>query len=223
MSSLRMGSVVLILAFVSIGCGSSLKNENAALRRENDQLKAQLADRESALSRAPDPSQLQAMQNEIAQREARIRELEGQLRRPTGSSGGGAEDPSIAGIETSYDRHKGEMTVRLPSDLLFVSGKIELKPASKGTLDKVIAALKRDYAGKKIRVEGHTDSDPITKTKDQWIDNLDLSLNRAATVTRYLVEHGIDKRNIATAGFGDARPKGSKAASRRVEIVVVVG
>ncbi len=115
------------------------------------------------------------------------------------------------------------MTVNLPSDILFASGSAQIKPSAQATLNKVVAALKRDYAGKRIRVEGHTDSDPIIRSRDKWIDNLDLSLNRAAAVTRYLAEKGVDSRNMSAVGYGEAKPKASKPASRRVEIVVLVG
>jgi outer membrane protein OmpA-like peptidoglycan-associated protein len=115
------------------------------------------------------------------------------------------------------------MTVNLPGDVLFDSGKATLKESAKATLNKVANALKRDYAGKPVRVEGHTDSDPIVKTKNEWQDNLDLSLNRAAAVTRYLESQGVDPKHVATTGYGASKPKGqNKAGNRRVEIVVVV-
>lgn len=215
-----MSSVVLgLFFFTSIGCQSTgLKDENAALRRDNQTLKTRLDDSESARRNAPDAAQVQAMQAELAAKENRIKELEGQLRRPEAGS-----DPGIAGIDTSYDRKKGELTVSLPSDVLFAPGSSELKAGSKATLEKLVAAIKKDYAGKKVRVEGHTDKDPVVRSQDKWIDNLDLSQNRAGSVARYLMERGVDKKNIATVGYGDTHPKGTKAASRRVEIVVVVG
>jgi chemotaxis protein MotB len=87
----------------------------------------------------------------------------------------------------------------------------------------VATALKKTYPGRPIRVEGHTDADPIVKTKQDWDDNLDLSLARAAAVSRYLAAHGIDPKQVTTSGFGPYRPRGaSKARNRRVEIVVVM-
>ena len=89
------------------------------------------------------------------------------------------------------------------------------------TLDKVVAAVKKDYPGKKIRIQGHTDKDPIVRSTDKWIDNMDLSQNRAGAVARYLMLKGVDMKSIVTVGFGDTQPKSTKAQSRRVEIVVV--
>jgi chemotaxis protein MotB len=219
----RMGAWIVLAGLLGVvGCGSgpSLKDQNAQLTQENQRLHTQLDDREARLKSAADPAQLQAMQNELAAREARIKELESQLRKPEPGTAG---EPGLEGIQATYDRKKGELTVNLPADILFASGSSQLKPTSKGTLDKVIAAIKKQYPGKAIRVEGHTDSDPIVRSSNQWIDNLDLSLNRAATVSRYLIEHGLDYHNIATTGWGTAKPKGSKPSSRRVEIIVVVG
>lgn len=214
--------LVGFFAMFTGGCssGPSLKDQNTRLMEENQSLRSQLQEKDARLAHSADPSQLQAMQNELAAREQRIAELESQLRKP---EPGSAADPSLEGIQATYDRKKGELTVNLPSDVLFAPGSATLKPTSRTTLNKLVAAIKKQYAGKPIRVEGHTDSDPISRSKDQWIDNLDLSLNRAATVTRYLIEHGLDYHHIATSGWGTARPKASKAASRRVEIIVVVG
>jgi outer membrane protein OmpA-like peptidoglycan-associated protein len=221
----RIGTSVAI-GLLTVGCTNPLEGENKELHRQNRELQAmnnELTSNNMAmqnkLQSAPDPSQLSSMQTELANRDAKIKELEDQLRQPT--PGAGAQ-PGIEGIETTYDPAAGTLTVNLPGDVLFASGQDELKGSAKATLDKVIKALKGDYAGKRVRVEGHTDSDPIVKTKDKYIDNLDLSLNRAAAVTRYLESKGVDSKLVTTSGFGPARPKGNKAQSRRVEIVVVV-
>lgn len=217
----RAGMVAMVLGLLtlSMGCASN-KGETAKLQEENALLRQRLGEYQSALAGSANPNQVTALQSEIAQREARIRELEAQIKKPDAT---GPTTPGIEGVTTSYDRRKGELTVSLPADILFASGNAQLKDSSLATLEKVIGALRKEYAGKKIRVEGHTDNDPIVHSKDQWIDNLDLSLNRAASVSRYLISKGVDRKNIATVGWGDAAPRATKAASRRVEIIVVVG
>jgi outer membrane protein OmpA-like peptidoglycan-associated protein len=192
-------------------------DENKRLWQQNRELQARLSESEARLRTAPDPNQVAAMQQEITARDQKIAELEASLRAPTPNS-----DPGIAGIETSYDPQAGTMTVDLPGDVLFDSGKATLKESSKATLNKIVAALKSDYAGKQVYVDGHTDTDPINKTKGQWEDNLDLSANRAMAVSRYLTSQGIDPELVAIRGFGQYHPKGNKAQSRRVEIVVQV-
>lgn len=213
-----------IIVFVCAGCQNKLHDENTRLWQQNRELQAELERKGAELSQRPDANQVmamqQGMQQELAARDAKIAELENQLRQPTPGAG---EQPGIEGIETSYDAARGEMTVNLPGDILFDSGQDRLKPSAAATLDKIARALRRDYAGKPVRVEGHTDSDPITRSKDRYIDNLDLSLNRAAAVARHLEGEGLDPRLITTSGFGEHHPRGgSKSKNRRVEIVVVV-
>ena len=54
----------------------------------------------------------------------------------------------------------------------------------------------------------------------------ELSAQRALSVARYLIEHGIAEKQVRAAGCGPARPVASnasaagKAKNRRVEIVV---
>lgn len=118
------------------------------------------------------------------------------------------------------------ITVTLPDAVLFDSGKAVLKDSSRRTLDAVAAKIKRDYAGKTIRVEGHTDSDPIKRSN--WADNWQLSTERALAVVRYLTTQGrLDPENVYAAGFSQFAPKAAnssaagKARNRRVEIVIV--
>ncbi len=216
----RLG-LLAVMAASAVGCQNKVYDENLALHDENRALRARNTDIDSRLRQAPDGQTVQRMQSDLSARDAKIRELEEQLKTP--APGAGAADPAIGGIETTYDRTAGTMTVNLPGELLFDPGKATLKASATATLDKIAKALTHDYAGKQVRVEGHTDNDPITKTKDVWQDNLDLSLNRAAAVTRFLENKGVDAKLITTSGFGPNRPKGNKAQSRRVEIVVVVG
>ena len=192
-------------------------DENVELHRQNRELQAQLTDAQDKLRAAPDPSQLSSMQGELAARDAKIQELQNDLRQQPANA---PPEPGIAGIETSYDPASGKMTVNVPGDVLFTAGSADLKPSAQMTLDKIVDALEKDYAGKLILVEGHTDADPINRTKGKWIDNLDLSAARARAVAGYLMGHGVDPALVGTRAFGSTVPKGSKEASRRVEIVV---
>jgi outer membrane protein OmpA-like peptidoglycan-associated protein len=192
-----------------------LHEENKALWQQNRELQAR--NLEMANGPQADNAQLAAMQGQIAERDAKIAELQAQLREPTAGQAG---DPGIAGIETSYNQATGDMTVNVPGDVLFDAGRATLKDSSKSTLNKIAAAIKRDYAGKHVFVDGHTDPDPIAKTKGMWQDNLDLSAARARAVAQYLTSQGLATRNVDTRAFGSTVPKKSKEASRRVEIVV---
>ena len=215
----RLSGAAALLLFFAVGCQADLKKDNDELRRQNLELQNSLNDANAKLHNAPDAAQVAQLQAEIDARDAKIKQLEASLRTPT--PGAGAQ-PGIEGIETSYDPKAGTLTVNLPGDVLFAVGQADLKGSSLATLDKVVRALKKDYAGKKIRVDGYTDSDPVVRTKAKWTDNLGLSLARAAAVTRYLESKGILADIITTEGYGAAHPKATKAKSRRVEIVVQV-
>jgi outer membrane protein OmpA-like peptidoglycan-associated protein len=211
------GAMAVLCCMAATGCQNKVQDENVALWQQNRELQAQLTDANSRLRSAPDPAQLASMQSEIAQRDAQIADLKAQLQKP---APGAAPDPSLAGIEVTRDEHAGTMTVTLPGDVLFSPGQTDLKESAKTTLDKVIAAINKDYSGKKILVDGYTDTDPINKTKGKWVDNLDLSAARARAVTEYLVSQGLSSKIVSPRAFGSTNPKATKAASRRVEIVV---
>jgi len=128
------------------------------------------------------------------------------------------------GYDVSFDPTAGTITVTLPNTILFDSGKAVLKKSTSAELDHIRSVLQSKYSGRDIDVVGHTDSDPIRKSK--WKDNLELSAQRALTVVRYLIQRGISKDKIRAVGCGESRPIASnstvsgKAKNRRVEIVV---
>jgi chemotaxis protein MotB len=210
--------IVALLGLFSLGCQNKLHDENVALYQQNRELQAKLTDAENRLKSAPDPSQLQSMQQEIATRDAKIAELQNQLRQP--APGQPSEDNSLAGIEVTRNEREGTMTVTVPGSVLFDSGTADLKNSARSTLDKIVTAIKKDYSGKMIMVDGYTDTDPISRTKDKWKDNLDLSAARARTVADYLVKDGVSTHLVHPRGMNDTNSKGNKASSRRVEIVV---
>jgi len=215
---LKTPVVLLLLAVVltSVGCQRSVAERNALmdqnreaqaeidrLRMANDALLADLASANSEISR-------------LMAENASLRAAKAPAPAPQPSTNTGFED-----IEDVTSERSGNLvTVRVASDILFSSGKIDLKSTAKRTLSEVSSVLKSQYAGKTIRVEGYTDTDPIKKSG--WKDNLELSLQRSAAVHRYLQQQGIDAERMYAAGFGATNTLGSKAASRRVEIVVVL-
>ena len=211
-----VGLVAIALTCLSIGCQNKVQEENKAMWQQNRELQAKLDEANSAPK--ADSAQLAALQSQIAERDAKIADLQSQLRQP--ASGQSASDPGIAGIETSFNKATGEMTVNIPGDVLFDAGRATLKDTSRSTLGKIVAAIKKDYAGKHVFVDGYTDSDPITKTKGMWQDNLDLSAARARAVANFLTGQGLDTKLVDARAFGSTNPKKSKEASRRVEIVV---
>lgn len=120
------------------------------------------------------------------------------------------------------------LVVRFMDNVLFDSGKADLKPESKEILKSVAEILNRDeFKDKFIKVEGHTDTDPILYSK-KYPTNWELSVIRATNVLRYLVEEeNIEGNRISSSGYSYYRPiapndtRENKAKNRRVDIVIL--
>lgn len=120
----------------------------------------------------------------------------------------------------------GQIRFTILNEVLFESGKADLKPTSKTTLDSVMAIIQQEYADRDITVEGHTDSDPIQKSK--WKDNWELSYNRSMAVLYYLMnEKQIAAEKLKAVACGEAQPvapndnAANKRLNRRAVIVVM--
>ena len=148
------------------------------------------------------------------------RQIEELKKSPAQASGFGE------GYDVAFNAAAGTITVTLQDQILFDSGKAELKKDASAKLDHIYDVIRQKYPGKQIDVVGYTDTDPINKTKDLWKDNWELSAQRALAVTRYLIAHGFDDKLIRAVACGQTRPIASnataagKAKNRRVEIVV---
>ncbi len=134
----------------------------------------------------------------------------------------------LSGSGASVRIKEGKISVMLPSSILFNSGQTKLKKASKSSLTKVCNVLKKDFPNATIRIEGHTDSDPLKRTKNVYKSNWELSALRASNVLHYLVDScRLDPKKLYIAGFGKHQPvasnksKGGKKKNRRVEIVIL--
>ncbi len=105
--------------------------------------------------------------------------------------------------------------------ILFPPGDADFVNAGKDIMEKISELLKQfDYH---IKIEGHTDNVPIHT--DEFPSNWELSANRASKIVRYLIEQGINPKQLSCEGFAEYRPIGSndtpedRAKNRRVEIV----
>ena len=218
MRSLTISGSVLGAALAVLtagGCANRMHDENLELHQQNRELQAQLDSRNAVAQRNDEPEEMTPVNppaTQAAQAQAPAPQPPVQTQTPA--------PINIEGTETTQDPVAGTMTVRVPGDVLFDPGQATVRAAARATLDKVAAALKKDYSGKQIRVEGHTDADPIRVSK--WKDNQHLSEARAQAVREYLVQKGLEANAVTTTGFGATKPKGNdKAQNRRVEIVVV--
>jgi chemotaxis protein MotB len=202
----------IILTLLLSGC-TDWKKKYEALNVEYQNMKG-LLERER--------SEKQQLAGEVATGQQTIEELQRQIaernQSPAEASGFGE------GYDVSFNAAEGTVTVTLPNAILFASGKAELKSATTAELDHIADVLKSKYSGMQVDVVGHTDSDPIKKSK--WADNWELSAQRALAVLRYLIKKGIPEDQIRASGRGASQPVASntsasgKSQNRRVEIVV---
>lgn len=107
---------------------------------------------------------------------------------------------------------------------LFQSGSAELTPQAKKLIDKIGVLIYEKFVMHCIRVEGHTDSVPISSAK--YPSNWELSSARACTIVRYMISRFKFNPKLFTAvGFADTRPvnssKNNNILNRRVEIMVL--
>ncbi|MDG2149131.1 MAG: OmpA family protein [Planctomycetota bacterium] len=132
---------------------------------------------------------------------------------------------SDVGLEGIVDASEGMYGYRAEGDVLFVSGSSQLTAAGKKALEMVVQRLKS--IDSPIRIDGHTDVDPIVKTKAEYPHgNIQLGAARAIAVREFLVENGVDGSRISIASFGEFKPvvggkdSKAKAKNRRVEIMI---
>ena len=117
----------------------------------------------------------------------------------------------------------GRMLLVLPNDILFDSGKVELKDEGKTAIANVAKVL-AGMADRHFLVAGHTDNVPIKTHK--FRSNWELSTQRAVEVTRLMVEGGMKPSQLGAAGYADFDPAASndtpdgQKQNRRIEIVV---
>jgi len=207
-----------------------LQQRAAALDADNQQLHALLAQQQQLNSQMQ--AALQQSQRELADARSQPGETGGSVARRgvsarsvsqgAASHGGALPIARIQGADVVQD---GDLVrIRLESAQLFGPGRAELKPEVSATLDRIAQALKSEYSGRLVGIEGHTDSDPITKSK--WKNNHELSVARSVAVFEALKRRGVPESQLYVSGYGPNHPlaasnsKQSKSQNRRVEIVV---
>jgi chemotaxis protein MotB len=116
------------------------------------------------------------------------------------------------------------LTLSLDSAGFFPSGSAEVRPAAMPLLAQIAASLPQAP----LRVEGHTDNQPIHTA--QYRSNWELSTARAAAIAQVLLgDSNVLPANFAIAGYGEFHPiadngtDAGRAANRRVDIVMIRG
>ncbi len=197
----------------------------------NKELSASLESAKAGQADAQTAAQLAKQRADAAEAQAaQYRDAMGQMQasaaapaEPKGAQPAAAKPSKAAAKMVERPHNAMEFTVH--GDMLTGGNKLSLTASGKKRVAEIAKALKGQYAGHTVRVVGYTDADPIQHSK--WMDNWELSAERAMVVVRELVAEGVPGKSIEVAGRGqyhpiadNKSPKG-KAENRRIVIEVV--
>ena len=187
-------------------------HEQVAMARikagETERQKILLSARENEANQAVAQAQAaqadaQALRSQAAQAQAENQRLAAQLENMQASQ-------TSRGIVLTLD------------DVLFDTGKAQLKPGAQRSIEQ-IAAFLNENPERRVQVEGFTDSQGPNEY------NLELSQSRADAVAMAIIQRGIDAQRVRALGYGEEFPvasntsPGSRQLNRRVEIIVSNG
>ena len=134
-----------------------------------------------------------------------------------------AKSGEMNGVSATIDERGLVITIS-DKNILFKSGSAELSDQAKKMLEIIGKLIVQKFAMHSIRVEGHTDSVPVS---GRYPSNWELSSARASSIVRYLIDRFKILPDLMSAvGYADTRPVDtgkdaeSLAKNRRVEIVV---
>ena len=122
-----------------------------------------------------------------------------------------------------------EGRIGISGSVLFAPGSDELRPEGRQLLTSLVQPL-RVYLRERdemLMVSGFTDNKLLRGGNQRFTDNLELSAQRALTVTRALIDEGMPASQVFAAAFGAEQPVASndddsgRAQNRRVEMAPV--
>ncbi len=167
-------------------------------------------------------------------------ELQSGIPGVSGGSGGKSEEEQMEDVRKEIEQKVEEeqlgdkidvvieergIKISIKAQYLFPSGSAQINPEVMSNILSIGDVLK-SLSGNMIRVEGHTDTDPI-KTSS-YPSNWELASARAGNVLRILVEKcGISPEKICAVSYGEFQPlvpndsEVNKAKNRRVDIVIL--
>ena len=176
----------------------SERRENQQLHQALQTLRGEVALLTGDLNSANERTQnMEMMTQAIVEENRRFGELVEKLQETLGMTIAD-RDSQISSIESDFSM------IEYSTDILFESGSTVLSERGKQILKEFFFNLKVDeYAGRVINIEGHTDDVPIAgNLRTRYPTNWDLSLGRAASATKFLIEQGADAKRLRPVGRG---------------------
>lgn len=194
---------------------------------EKDKLMRELAAKEKELMAKSEA--LNKLERELNERDQKVRDLEGLMARKDSAVQALKKKmlDALTGFNTNdlsvYEKN-GKVYIALSDKLLFPSGSYTVEPRGKEALKKIAEVLNKQ-TDISIVVEGHTDNKPYVSTSGPINSNWDLSVMRASSVSKILVdENKVDPKRVTPAGRGQFFPVESndtpegRSKNRRIEI-----
>ncbi|MFQ3575150.1 MAG: OmpA family protein [Cytophagales bacterium] len=176
-------------------------------------------------------SKVNKLSDELKKREERVQELEEVLANKEKAVNDLRNKVSNALLafkdkgDLSISVKNGKVYVSMADKLLFKSGSTKIDEKGIDALKKLANVLK-EQPDINVMVEGHTDDVPVSKGTPNMIDNWDLSVLRATSIMRILIDEGVSPIKITPAGKGEFSPvmQGKTAEARqknrRTEIIL---
>lgn len=159
-------------------------------------------------------NELSALEQEKTNLQKAQEELEGRLKN------------EIKDSEVKVEMLERGLVITFVAEVLFDSGKAELRKGTSEKLAKVSRVLNTTVKDLNVGIEGHTDNVPIKHSG--WKSNWELSTARALSVLHRLVnDQAVDPTRLSATGFGEFKPVASndtaqgRQKNRRVEIVIL--
>lgn len=176
-------------------------------------------------------SSLDELTFELDKRNARLSELEKILdaQKKIAQDLKAKVSEALLGFENNgltVSQRDGKVYVSLDEKLLFKSGSWEIDANGRNALKKLSGVLEKN-PGIQIMIEGHTDNVPYNPGNSQLKDNWDLSVKRATTVVRTLLDGSrIEPARLTAAGRSEYLPVDransteARTKNRRTEIIL---
>jgi outer membrane protein OmpA-like peptidoglycan-associated protein len=136
--------------------------------------------------------------------------------------------PEVAGPKNEDRKKHGCPAARVEKGQIKILERVEfennsakIRPQSDTILQAVLTVMKEHPEFTKLSVEGHTDN------RGAAGHNLDLSRRRAASVMKWLIDHGVEKARLSSKGLGMQKPiddnttDAGRQNNRRVEFHIL--
>lgn len=127
------------------------------------------------------------------------------------------------GNQVSVQTNIEGVLISLSEKLIFKDDQVDLPPEAFQVLDTIVGMLRP--IENKVRLVGHTNNNP--PTNPAYPTNWELSLARATSVAKYLINAGIAPERFIVSGQGEYAPvfpndtQEHKDMNARVEIIII--